>query len=57
MASPEGPLEKLREDSYGTERVIAVSDNWNIRLTESYDRITERYAEQFVHELDQKPFD
>lgn len=33
------------------------SPDWNGRLVESYDRVAERYAEQFVNELDRKPFD
>src|SRR3989442_9424392 len=31
--------------------------DWNGLLVESYDRIAERYAEEFFDELDRKPFD
>ena len=33
------------------------SRDWNGLLVESYDRVAERYAEQFFNELDRKPFD
>ena len=31
--------------------------DWNSHLAESYDLVAKHYAEKFVHELDQKPFD
>src|SRR5881628_461864 len=31
--------------------------DWNRYLVESYDRVAQRYAEQFFNELDRKPFD
>lgn len=36
---------------------MTTSGDWNSLLVESYNRVAERYAEHFFHELDRKPFD
>jgi 2-polyprenyl-3-methyl-5-hydroxy-6-metoxy-1,4-benzoquinol methylase len=36
---------------------MTASENWNSTLVDSYNCVAERYAEQFFHELDRKPFD